>query len=86
MATDDNFEPYWLNEDDWLVTICPLPKDEDHPEVNLETLIWIGRLFGFATATNTRMLALNYSTWFASGGVQLPSRIEGGVVVGQYKA
>jgi len=35
-----------------------LPKDEDDPEVNLETLNWIGRLFGFATATNTRVLAL----------------------------
>ena len=58
MPNDDNFEPYWLDEDDWLVTICPLPKVEDDPEVNLETLNWIGRLFGFATATNTRMLAL----------------------------
>jgi hypothetical protein len=35
-----------------------LPEDEDDPEVNLETLNWIGRLFGFATATNTRVLAL----------------------------
>ena len=58
MSSDDNFEPYWLDEDDWLVTICPLPKDEDDPEANLETLNWIGRLFGFATATNTRILAL----------------------------
>jgi hypothetical protein len=52
MSSDDNSEPYWLDEDDWLVTICPLPKDEDDPEVNLETLNWIGRLFGFATATS----------------------------------
>lgn len=58
MPNDDNFEPYWLDEDDWLVTICPLPKDEDDSEVNLENLNWIGRLFGFATATNTRVLAL----------------------------
>jgi hypothetical protein len=58
MSSDNNFEPYWLHEDDWLVTICPLPKDEADPEANLETLNWIGRLFGFATATNTRMLAL----------------------------
>src|SRR5271167_1343554 len=58
MSNDDNFEPYWLDEDDWLVTICPLPKDEDDHEGNLETLNWIGRLFGFATATNTRVLAL----------------------------
>jgi hypothetical protein len=58
MSNDDNFEPYWLDEEDWLVTVCPLPKDEDDPEGNLETLNWIGRLFGFATATNTRILAL----------------------------
>src|SRR5208282_4788138 len=58
MSNDDNFEPYWLGEDDWLVTVCPLPKDEDDSEVNLETLNWIGRLFGFATATNTRVVAL----------------------------
>ncbi|MGC2108807.1 MAG: hypothetical protein WA655_04775 [Candidatus Korobacteraceae bacterium] len=58
MSNDDKFEAYWLEEDDWLVTICPVPEDEDDPEVNLETLNWIGRLFGFATATNTRVLAL----------------------------
>ena len=58
MSNDDNLEPYWLDEHDWLVTICPLPKDEDDPEARLETLNWIGRLFGFATATNTRILAL----------------------------
>ncbi len=27
MSNDDKFEPYWLEEDDWLVTVCPL-KDE----------------------------------------------------------
>ena len=58
MSNDDNFEPYWLDEADWLITICPLTEDEDDAEVNLETLNWIGRLLGFATATNTRMLAL----------------------------
>jgi hypothetical protein len=58
MSNDDNFEPYWLDEKDWLVTVCPLPEDEGDPEVKLETLNWIGRLFGFATATNTRILAL----------------------------
>jgi len=26
IPNDDNFEPYWLDEDDWLVTICPLPN------------------------------------------------------------
>ena len=54
MPTDDAFEPYWLDETDWLVTVCMLPEDED----TLIELIWIGRLFGFAQATNTRMLAL----------------------------
>ena len=58
MSNDDNFKPYWLDKEDWLVTVCPLPKDEDDAEDNLETLNWIGRLFGVATATNTRVLAL----------------------------
>jgi hypothetical protein len=57
MPTDDAFEPYWLDETDWLVTICMLPEDEDKEET-LTELNWIGRLFGFAQATNTRMLAL----------------------------
>jgi hypothetical protein len=26
---DDNFEPYWLDEKDWLVEVIMLPKDED---------------------------------------------------------
>ena len=58
MSNDDNFERYWLDEDDWLVTVCPLPEGDDDSEGNLETLNWIGRLFGFAMATNTRILAL----------------------------
>ena len=57
MATDDAFEPYWLDETDWLVTVCMLPEDDDEEET-LTELNWIGRLFGFAQATNTRMLAL----------------------------
>jgi hypothetical protein len=57
MPTDDAFDPYWLDETDWLVTVCMLPEDEDEDE-NLIELNWIGRLFGFAQATNTRMLAL----------------------------
>jgi hypothetical protein len=24
MSNDDNFDPYWLDEEDWLVTVCPL--------------------------------------------------------------
>jgi hypothetical protein len=57
MSTDNAFEPYWLDETDWLVTVSMLPQDEDEEE-NLVELNWIGRLFGFAQATNTRMLAL----------------------------
>jgi hypothetical protein len=54
MSTDDAFEPYWLDETDWLVTLCVMLEDED----DLIALNWIGRLFGFAQATNTGMLAL----------------------------
>src|SRR5215472_15338302 len=57
MSTDDAFEPYWLDETDWLVTVCMLPEDAENEE-NLIELNWIGRLFGFAQSTNTRMLAL----------------------------
>jgi hypothetical protein len=57
MSTADAFEPYWLDETDWLVTVCMLPDDEDEEETLVE-LNWIGRLFGFAQSTNTRMLAL----------------------------
>ena len=54
MSTDDAFEPNWLDETDWLVTLCVMLEDED----DLTELNWIGRLFGFAQATNTRILAL----------------------------
>ena len=53
MSTDDAFEPYWLDETDWLVTLCVMLEDED----DLTELNWIGRLFEFAQAANTRMLA-----------------------------
>lgn len=26
---DDDFEPYWIDEKDWLVEVIMLPKDED---------------------------------------------------------
>jgi hypothetical protein len=59
MSTDDAFDPYWLDETDWLVTLCMLPDDEGcDADDNLPDLNWIGRLFGFAYATNTRILAL----------------------------
>ena len=40
MSTDDAFEPYWLDETDWLVTLCVMLEDED----DLTELNWIGRL------------------------------------------
>src|SRR5579872_3042261 len=54
---DDVFEPYWLDEKDWLVTIAMLSGDEVS-EDDLTDLNWIGRLFAFAQATDTRILAL----------------------------
>jgi hypothetical protein len=57
MPTDNAFEPYWLDETNWLVTVCMLHKDEGEDE-NLTELNWIGRQFGFAYATNARVLAL----------------------------
>src|SRR5271157_1362740 len=33
----------------------------------------------------SRALVMNYGTRLAAGGVQLPSRIDGGVLIGQYK-
>lgn len=57
LAGDDALDPFWIDEPAWLVTICPLPSD-DPDDDNLVELNWIGRLFGFSHATNTRMLAL----------------------------
>lgn len=53
MRNDDRFDVYWTDETDWLVTVCMLPDGAD----NLSDVNWIGRLFGFAQFTNTRMLA-----------------------------
>jgi hypothetical protein len=55
VVNDDGVEPYWLDEKDWLVTVVILSGSERHDAVNLD---WIGRLFGFAQVTDTRMLAL----------------------------
>jgi len=57
VANDDGFEPFWLDEKDWLVAIAVL-SGEEVGEDDLEDLNWIGRVFGFAQVTNTRMLAL----------------------------
>ncbi|MGA8621230.1 MAG: hypothetical protein WB660_22235, partial [Candidatus Sulfotelmatobacter sp.] len=50
---DDNFEPYWLDEKDWLVEVIMLPKDE-HLSADLK---YMGKLLAFSLITNTRMIA-----------------------------
>ncbi|WP_109487497.1 hypothetical protein [Occallatibacter savannae] len=72
MATnlDDGFTAYWKEETDWLVDVVMVSDDEPkHSEINLN---YIGRLFAFALATDTRMLAqlgdpeMNaYELWFS---------------------
>lgn len=54
MHKDDGYDAYWTDEPDWLVAVCMLPNGAE----NLPDLDWIGRLFGFAQFTDTRMLAL----------------------------
>ena len=53
MHYDDNFEPYWLDEKDWLVEVIMLPKDEDL-SADLE---YMGKLLAFSLITNTQMIA-----------------------------
>ena len=49
MSDDDNFElDSQLAWELVLVTVCPLPKDDDL-DGNLDTLNWLGRLYGFAS-------------------------------------
>lgn len=68
MSITDGFEPYWLDEHDWLVEIVMLPNDEDH----VLELEYIGKLFAFSNFTNTRMLVLvgdpvmpTHELWFS---------------------
>jgi hypothetical protein len=56
MNGQDELEPYWQNEDDWLCTVEFLP--EDNPEGRLFGADIVGYLFGYAQLTNTRVLAL----------------------------
>ena len=49
-------EPYWLEEEDWLVFVEFLPEDD--PDERARTAEVIGYYFGYAQLTNTRMLAL----------------------------
>ena len=58
MSNDpEGFQPDWLDENDWLVCVefIGSPDDEEEQAQAAET---IGYLFGFASLTNTRMLAL----------------------------
>ena len=68
MSINNGFEPYWLDEKDWLVEVIMLPSDEDcTPDLE-----YIGKLFAFSNFTNTRMLAQVgdpdmpiYELWFS---------------------
>ena len=53
---NDNFEPDWDDEKDWLCAVEFLPPDD--PEARSFSTEIIGYLFGYAHLTNTRSLAL----------------------------
>jgi hypothetical protein len=56
MNRKDDFQPYWLDEKDWLCIVEFLPID--NPEARLFAADIIGYLVGYANLTNTRSLAL----------------------------
>ena len=49
-------EPYWLEENDWLVCLEFLPEDD--PEDRARGTEAIGYFYGYSQKTNSRMLAL----------------------------
>ena len=53
---DDDFEPHWQDEKDWLCTVEFLPTHD--PKARLFAADIIGYLVGYANLTNTRSLAL----------------------------
>ena len=53
---NDDFEPYWQDEKDWLCIEEFLATDD--PEARLFAADIIGYLVGYANLTNTRSLAL----------------------------
>jgi hypothetical protein len=55
MLGDDGIEPHWLDEKHWLVTVVVMSGS---PKVDAPHIDWMGRLSGFAQATDSRMLAL----------------------------
>jgi hypothetical protein len=67
---DDQWVAFWLEERDWLVEVVMVP--DDNPEDAAIVLEWIGRVYAFSMATNTRMLAMigdpdipSYELWFS---------------------
>lgn len=71
MSTHDAFALGWEEEQDWLVEVVMLPKNEKPEELEAD-LEFIGKLFAYSMATNTRMLAQvgdpempGYELWFS---------------------
>lgn len=56
MNRQDEVEPYWQDEDDWLCTVEFLPTND--PEGRVYGADIIGYLLGYAQLTNSRPLAL----------------------------
>lgn len=50
------FEPYWLEEKDWLVTSVSVDLNDEEDRAYCGE--WIGYLFGYSFVTNTRCVAL----------------------------
>jgi hypothetical protein len=55
MNGQDELEPYWQHEDDWLCMLEFLPGDLEGRLFGADI---VGYLFGYAQLTNTRVLAL----------------------------
>jgi hypothetical protein len=53
---EDNLEPFWQDETDWLCAVEFLSNDD--PEARMVASDIIGYLFGYAHLTDTRSLAL----------------------------
>ena len=53
---EDHFQPFWLDEEDWLCAVESLPKDDlEAQDLGAEL---VGYLYGYAQLTNTRTVAL----------------------------
>jgi len=56
MNGQDDIEPYWQDENDWLCTVEFVPTDDAEARVFAADIV--GHLFGYAQLTNARALAL----------------------------